>query len=318
MTTDEIIQRILPAAVLAPSAHNTQPWKFRVGDDWVEVLIDEPRHLSVSDPTRRELYISLGCVITNIVVAAAKAGLLTQIEYSVGEAAARLRFAPGTVLNHWAELYPAIAARRTNRTMYDAKPLAPEEKAALHAQQDAGVHLVEERAAISELAKFTEQGTVATLSRADFKEELSHWVRNSWTRQPDGMPGYAMGMPAPVSLLAARMVKIMPIHKQEGPKARQEIVSSSAVAVVTTAGDTPADWMRAGQLLEQLWLEATQAGLAAAPLASAIEANLNTREGIKKALNTNHYPQAIIRLGRSNKKGLRATPRRSVGDCLET
>lgn len=316
MTKSEIITKILPAVVLAPSAHNTQPWQFALGEDWLDVVVDESRHLAVSDPTRRQLYVSLGCVITNAVVAAASGGYLTRIDYSPGPVAAQLHFTSGTPNQHLAALYPAISTRRTNRNMYDGQPLTSDEHSWLKATYDSGVHLVEDKGAIEQIAKCSEAATLATLGRADFKGELSHWVRNSWTKQPDGMPGYAMGIPAVLSLLAPVMVKIAPIHKEEGPKVYQQTVSASVVAVITTPGDTIADWLRAGQLLEQVWLEAVSAGLAAAPLASAIESSEETRRGVQEVLKTDGYPQAIIRLGHSDKHNLRASPRRSVGDCL--
>ena len=125
-----------------------------------------------------------------------------------------------------------------------------------------------------------------------------------------------MGIPAPVSLIAPIMVRFAPIHKQEGPKTRQQMISSSAIAIVTSTTDTPTDWLKAGQLLEQLWLEATAANLAAAPLVAAIEAGDAIRAKLKEALNITRLPQSILRFGHSSESLLRATPRRSVEDCL--
>ncbi len=37
-------------AVRAPSVHNTQPWRWRVGDDAVQLHADWTRHLVATDP----------------------------------------------------------------------------------------------------------------------------------------------------------------------------------------------------------------------------------------------------------------------------
>ncbi len=52
---------LLRYAVLAPSSHNTQPWKFRIIGNQIDVFIDEERWLKVADDDQRELHISVGC-----------------------------------------------------------------------------------------------------------------------------------------------------------------------------------------------------------------------------------------------------------------
>ena len=61
---------LLKYAVLAPSGPNTQPWKFSINDDQVSLIADFTRSLPSVDPTDRTLYISHGCLLTNLLVAA--------------------------------------------------------------------------------------------------------------------------------------------------------------------------------------------------------------------------------------------------------
>ena len=190
------------------------------------------------------------------------------------------------------------------------------EKFNLQSHEHDSVFLIEDRSQINKLAELAQQGTLDTLSRSDFKHELSQWVRNNWTKQPDGMPGYAMGMPAAISLISPLMIKIAPIHKQAGPKIKLQTASASAVAIIATANDSPIDWMNAGQLLEKIWLEATTAKLAAAPLAATIEASEAIRRDTQKVIGGQRLPQAMLRIGHSLKTNLRATPRRTIADCL--
>lgn len=53
-------------ATLAANGHNTQPWKFAVHQDAIEIHPDYGRHLPVVDPENRELWISLGCSLENL------------------------------------------------------------------------------------------------------------------------------------------------------------------------------------------------------------------------------------------------------------
>ena len=51
---------LLRYAILAPSSHNSQPWKFNVTKDEILVFADKSRWLQVADADQRELYLSLG------------------------------------------------------------------------------------------------------------------------------------------------------------------------------------------------------------------------------------------------------------------
>jgi len=323
--TDTIfdVKQLIPSAILAPSAHNTQPWNFSVADSSIDISIAWDRHLTVSDPKCRQLYISLGCAITNLAVAAQHFNQQVTVKYFPRGQGTDLPVARVSVTPSEADpslifddIFPAIAQRRTDRTMYDRQPLTKSELGTLLSANSDFVLLISDQKIMDSLAKLTEQGSESSLSRPDFKLELSQWVRHNWTRQPDGMPGYAMGMPAPISLIGSTMVRLAPIHKQEAPKSRQQLASSSVVAVIASPTDTPLDWIKSGQVIEKLWLEAIATGLAAMPQAAAIEADQDIRERLQQALNTKLHPQAILRIGHSDAGTLRATPRRSLADCI--
>jgi hypothetical protein len=53
-------------AILAPSSHNTQPWRFAIVDDELLVCADRSRSLAVIDPFDRELVISCGAALFNL------------------------------------------------------------------------------------------------------------------------------------------------------------------------------------------------------------------------------------------------------------
>src|SRR6266516_3526053 len=70
-----IARRIVEAAGAAPSIHNTQPWRFRVGGgDLLEVHGDPERMLWVADAHGRALHLSCGAALFNVRLAIRAAG----------------------------------------------------------------------------------------------------------------------------------------------------------------------------------------------------------------------------------------------------
>src|SRR4051812_10198381 len=74
------VRLALDAAVRAPSPHNSQPWRFEVTGDRINVLLDRERVLSVVDPDAREARLSCGAAILNMRVALAAAGRTTLVQ----------------------------------------------------------------------------------------------------------------------------------------------------------------------------------------------------------------------------------------------
>ena len=67
-------------ATLAPSVHNTQPWRFVLTQGNLEIHANWTRKLRVLDPTGRQLLISCGCALFNARVALAASGYDAVVE----------------------------------------------------------------------------------------------------------------------------------------------------------------------------------------------------------------------------------------------
>jgi hypothetical protein len=73
------IRRLISAATLAASPHNSQPWRFSVTTNEILVHADFSRKLGAMDPFEREMFIGLGCALENIAIAAPGAGFAADI-----------------------------------------------------------------------------------------------------------------------------------------------------------------------------------------------------------------------------------------------
>src|ERR1700739_5014298 len=74
------ITAVIATAARAPSLHNTQPWKFRVRGDVIELLADAGRQRRQLDPAGRELTISCGAALFGLRLGLRKLGYLPVTE----------------------------------------------------------------------------------------------------------------------------------------------------------------------------------------------------------------------------------------------
>ena len=70
----ETIHTALSLATRAPSIHNSQPWRWRVGTQSLHLYADPERHLHNVDPDSRNLLLSCGISLHHAVVALAALG----------------------------------------------------------------------------------------------------------------------------------------------------------------------------------------------------------------------------------------------------
>ena len=56
----QVLRRAAVRATLAPSVHNTQPWRFVISRGVLEIRADWTRKLRILDPSGRQLLISCG------------------------------------------------------------------------------------------------------------------------------------------------------------------------------------------------------------------------------------------------------------------
>jgi hypothetical protein len=125
------------------------------------------------------------------------------------------------------------------------------------------------------------------------------------------MPGYAFGISDLASLLGPTMIATFNTGAGQARKDERLILTAPALVVLSTAGDTPSDWLTAGRAVAMLLLRAASHGLAASFLNQPIEVPA-LRARLRDLVGGSDSPQLLLRIGYG--AGDRATPRRTVTD----
>ena len=112
---------LVRAAILAANAHNPQPWRFHVRNEQIDLFADRTRTIGAVDSLGRELEISLGCALENLLLAAPANGheptLRLLPDPSEPDHVARIELTVGSMAV--SPLFESIARRHTDRAAYD-------------------------------------------------------------------------------------------------------------------------------------------------------------------------------------------------------
>jgi nitroreductase len=267
----EQLAYLLRYAVQAPSSHNSQPWRFRLADDSVELLADRSRALPVVDPDDRELVMSCGAALFTLRVAIRHHGFKDEVELLPEEGdpdlLARIRLGePWPPTRAEKLLFWAISSRHTNRSAFQRRPM-PQDLLAKLAQaaesEGAQLRVLEQDEERNQLADLVAEGDKRQFADARFRRELAAWIHAGRARTQDGMPAHALDIPGRFTPFAPLLVRTFDVGKGTAAHDRKIAEHSPALAVLGTADDTPDDWLVAGQALARVLLRATQDEVAA-------------------------------------------------------
>ena len=260
------LEVLVAAAVLAASAHNTQPWIFAIGDNRIDLYADRARTTGANDPLLREFHVSLGCALENLVIEARAQGYQPQVILDPGgdaDLVAYVQLASG--IPEADELHQAIGTRRSNRSVYTQDPLPEGTIAAMQSVVDETVTparliwLTEpaERAAFSDLL------VEATAAHNDDEEQSKGsyaWWRGSWDEvqeHRDGLNLNGVGLPPLVRTIG----KLLPNPSREDSdvtfleRTRLQADSAAAFGVVTVEDPySLREQLAGGRLLQRLHL----------------------------------------------------------------
>ncbi|MBD3190445.1 MAG: hypothetical protein GF308_07360 [Candidatus Heimdallarchaeota archaeon] len=310
---------LLKYAILAPSSHNSQPWKFSVESNDLAIFPDFSRSLPVVDPYHRELFISLGCALENLLVAADHFGFKTAVDYlPEGEEAgpaARVSCKPGKE-PFSRSLFHSIPRRHTNRLRYGPISIEKELLDQLidcRRENDLMLEIVVGQELKSQVGELIIQADQKQFSNKGFREELAEWLRPNIGKVVDGLPGYTQGVSTLPSLFSSMFVRGLNIAKGQMNKDRKLVDNSPALTVIFSKENDTESWLKVGQFYERLALLATNIGIVQAPMNQPVEIP-ELADELADLLGRKGRPQMLFRMGHA--KPAQPIPRRPLEEVL--
>ncbi|MFU8859541.1 MAG: Acg family FMN-binding oxidoreductase [Cyclonatronaceae bacterium] len=333
-----LLTSLVQSATYAPSLLNTQPWKFRISekDNTITVLPDPDRRLDWLDPDNRYLYISLGCAVENLIIAAENAGLQSSVQYQhyADEklTTASVHFKKGngkqadqkqpvedqkaenhtaksyTVQNHAGQkqagsLYEFIPLRRTNRTMYNKKPVPAEIIERLNnirKEPGQNITIYSGTTRASEIGRLVMKADFMLLGSHEQRIETLKWTRFNHKEEKKNRDGVSFrsigGMNVP-KWIGRSWMYLFRNGDSEARHDAKKLKSSSALVLFSSEQDHETSWFQSGRVLQRFLLHTTAEGLQHAYINSPCEVR-QVREELKRCLHLSTYrPQILLRIG---------------------
>lgn len=305
-------------ATLAANGHNTQPWKFRLLEDSIEIHPDTSKRLAVVDPQDREQWISLGCALENLIIAARVSGFASEIVYpndKQGYINVALMAAPLTTN----ALFDAIPVRQSTRSEYRTEAIAQDVLKKVYATAtDSGVMLqfIDGKTETERVLEYINQGNLKQYADKAFLDELLLWLRFNKKEALSSMDGLftkCTGNPTVPRWLGEMFVSGTKPQSQADADSKK-LRSSAGVVLLSSETDTPESWVRCGQVFERLSLQMTSLGLKSALLNQPIEVP-ELRGQFQSAMGLGeNLPQLLLRYGIAN--AMPYSMRRPVDELL--
>jgi nitroreductase len=296
-TSSEALSEAAAAAGAAPSIHNTQPWRWRVHPDGLDLYAERDRQLVATDPDGRMLTISCGAGLHHARVALAAEGWRATV-FRLPDAAdpdllARITIDERTRATDEAKrMYHAVRLRHTDRRPVTWERISSDMLATLvKAATDEGVQLqVLREHQVDDLAVAVEHAAEVDADNPAIQAELRHWTGGE-RGEGAGIPDEAIPERSPQTNVPGRTFArpgSLPIGGDHDRTATYAILYGDT--------DDAAGWLRAGEALSAVWLTAAEFGVGVTPISEAVEMPAS-RQALRRTLSFFGWPYLAMRLG---------------------
>lgn len=322
-TTDRAVAAALVEAAatagLAPSVHNTQPWRWRVHPDRLDLLAARERQLTAIDPRSRLLVLSCGAALHHARSALTAEGWTVEVRrlpdpQQPDLLASIVPTGRTQVKPEAMRFVQAMQVRHTDRRPVGEEPVPAAALDTIVAAASDGARLqVLARDQIIALASAAARAAATEAQEPDIAAELDYWTSRA-ADEGVGLPPNVLPDRAAQTTVPARdfgrpgTLPIGPGHDR-----------AAVYGVLFGDDDEAESWLRAGEALSAAWLTATGLGLSIVPLSGVIEV-ISIREMLRRELAGVGYPYLVLRIGIADPEhaGPPRTPRLPAAQVIDT
>lgn len=301
---DHPLERLAYYARLAPSSHNRQPWKFVIGESEIDLFADVDKWLRVADRDRREMFISLGCAIESIRIAADYAGYGTAVQHfpvlnneslvariTVNRDGPKRDDAGGHLLRY-------MTLRHTNHRIFEAsRPVSDTDRKSLYNASRVGevaLHLISDSGVLAGLAQIETRADAQLFADPDYRQEISGWLSRD-----------LFGASWLLAKLGQLAIEHLPVAKRVGQADAARLSSSPLVGILSTKGDRRVDELQTGEAFLRIALVAERYDLRIQPVSQIVEVPETRTEAARLCGVGDRVLQHMFRIGHAQPDAVR-------------
>lgn len=302
------LKKLIESAIKAPSGHNTQPWKFKIVDNTIQIHPDFSRSLPVVDADHHALYISLGCAAENMLIASTHEGLDAKVEFvkdQEGTEYISIDFTPNGPVEPDG-LFDWIEKRQSTKNKYTDRPVPDDDLDQLRRSFDfEGISFltITNKEEIEKLTPLIIEGSNRQFENRAFVKELISWIRFSKKealQAKDGVWAASMGMPGVGRWIGGIVMGNLVSAKSEAKRWEGLIGASAGLALFVSQENDVRHWVSLGRALQRYGLTATRLSISHAHMNMPCE-EIEVREKLARHLELgDKHPLLLLRFGYSS------------------
>jgi nitroreductase len=318
--TGRDVREVVRFATLAANGHNTQPWRFRIGQQAIRILPDLSRRTPAVDPDDHHLYVSLGCAAENLSLAAAALGFPGEARFEATEAGAVVyEYSDGA--EQRTSLCDAIPRRQSTRVPFEQRQVSVSDLEQLQrvaATPGVDLVLITARSQIDQVRDLLVAGNTLQMADRPFMTEMKSWMRfnaRAALEHGDGLFSASSGNPTVPSWIGRPMFDWAFKPESENKKYAQQLATSAGLAVFVGAQADCASWYAVGRACQRFALQATALGLRLSFINQPVEVAKLRPELASVVGMPGRRPDIVMRFGYG--PTLPMSPRRPVDSVID-
>jgi nitroreductase len=279
-----VTKDILEIAICAPSGDNVQPWKFRVGESFIDVFNIPENDMSVYNFRQSASFIAHGALLENISAIAETFGYRVRVTLFPDEgdpcyvAHVNLEKTNG-MTGEKNDIINCIKLRATNRKPYKDTALTAGEKEKLFraaGNEKAKLIIVDNKEKLRKLV-----GVTSNNERLVFSNRFLHdffFGHMKWTEEEArGVIGFdvkTLELPLPAMVMfkffrkwsRVKFFNKFGLVRVIGVQAEKLHATAPAMGAIIIPEYSPLLFIETGRVMQRVWLEATRLGLSIQPV----------------------------------------------------